>query len=132
MSVEEVTTEIETKDDIEEAVKLIIHPFKNIGLLCRFLVKLNRVLTDNDIRGTIARIASSFNHSTLIALMVPTENTGNLVINLAFMPDVTTVVEDTPETSAFSSLNNSIRITVGSSMAPSKTLHLILEDELSP
>jgi len=132
MSVEEVTTEIETKDDIEEAVKLIIHPFKNIGLLCRFLVKLNRVLADNDIRGTIARIASSFNHSTLIALMVPTENTSNLVINLAFMPDVTTVVEDTPETSAFSSLNNSIRITVGPSMAPSKTLHLILEDELSP
>ena len=131
MSVEEVTREIESKDDIEEAVKLILHPFKNIGLLYRFLVKLNRVLADDDIRGTIARVASSFNHSTLIALMVPTGNTGSLVINIAFMPDVITVLEDKPEKSASSSLPSSIRIVVGSSMAPSKTLHLILEDELS-
>ena len=131
MSVEEVTTEIETKDDIEEAVKLIIPHYKNIGLLYRFLDKLNRVLADNDTRGTVARIASSINHSVLIVIMVPTENTGNLVMNLAYMPDVTTVVEDTPETSAFSSLPNSVRFLINTNMIPSKTFRLILEDELS-
>jgi len=131
MSVEEVITEIETKDDIEEVVKLMISDFENIGLLYRFLDKLNRVLADNDIHGTVARIASSFNHSVSIALMVPTENTGNLVINLAFMPDVKAVVEDAPETSAFSSLSNRFRFLIDRSMTPGKTLRLILEDELS-
>ena len=132
MSVEEVTAEMETKDNLEEAVELIIHPYKNIPWLFRFIVQLQGILVGDDIRGTIVSIAGCFNHSTVIALIVPTQNISNLVINLAFMRNVTKVVEDTPETFAFSSLHNSIRIKMDSSIAPSKTLHLILENELSP
>ena len=132
MSVEEVTTEIETRDNLEEAVKLIIHPYKNVPRLFSFIAQLQGILVGDDIRGTIVSIAGCFNHSTLIALMVPTQNISNLVINLALMRNVTKVLEDTPETFAFSSLHNSIRIKTDSSVAPSKTLHLILENELSP
>jgi len=129
MSVAEITTEIKTEDNLEEAVQLIIHPHNR---LFRFIVQLNGILGDDDIRGTIVRIARCFDRSTLITLMLQTQNINNLVINLASIRNVTKVVEVTPETFTFSSLPNSIRLLRDPGITPSKTLHLVLEDDLSP
>ena len=129
MSIAEITTEIETEDNLEEAVQLIIPPHNS---LFRCIVQLDRILGDGDTRGTIVRIARCFDRNTLITLMLRTQNISNLVTNLASIRNVTKVVEVTPVTFAVSSLPNSIRLLRDSGIKPSKTLHLVLEDDLSP
>ena len=135
MSIEEITTEIETEEIESEAclegvVQLIIHPNTNIPWLFRFIDQLNGILFHDDIRGTIVRIVPCFNRSTSITLMLQTLNISNLVMKLAFMPNVTKVVEDSPSTLGFSCLPKRIRLLIDSSITLSKTLHLILEDAL--
>ena len=69
-SVEEITTEIEPKANLGEAIQLSIYPSTNILWLSRFIVELTEILLDDDIRGTILRTFHSFDRGTLITLLL--------------------------------------------------------------
>ncbi len=127
ISVEQITGEIENEAHLEDAVQIIVHPCTNILWLFSFIDQLNGMLFDDDIRGTIVRIVHLFDHSTLISLVLHPQNISNLVIKLVFMPNTTKVVEEVPPTFV-SSLPNSVKILMNSSIVPSKTLRLILAE----
>ena len=123
-------TEEYTEEEIqEELVKLIIPNLHSIVLLYGFLDKLNRVIRTDDIHGTVARIARDTKNHLLIVLMLPSGNTGNLVIKLACMPNVKAVEENTPAVPAFARLCDSFSFQLNSPVTHSKILYLTVEDE---
>ena len=120
--------EIETVASQEEAVELVAPPSTTIPWLLRFMVQLEQILRDDDSRGSMLSTVRSWDCGTIITVLLEPTQVGNLVIKLAYMPDVEKVEEDSLATGAFSSFADRHRVLPTSSIDPSKRFYLILEE----
>ena len=119
---------IETAAIQEEAVELVAPPSTTIPWLLRFMVQLEKILRDDDSRGSMLSTVRSWDCGTIITVMLEPTQVSNLVIKLACMPDVEKVGEDWPATDAFSSFADRHRVLPTSSINPSKRFYLTLEE----
>jgi len=120
--------EIETAAIQEEAVELVVPPSTNIPWLLRFMVQLEKILHDNDSRGSMLSTVRSWDCGAVITVLLEPTQVSNLVIKLACMPDVEKVEEDWPATGAFSSFADRLRVLPTSSINPSKRFYLTLKE----
>ena len=119
---------IESAASPEEAVELVTPPSANTPWLLRFMAQLEEILRHDDSRGSILSTVGSRDCSTVITVLLESTQVSNLVIKLAFIPDVEKVEEGPLATGAFSSFADRLRVLLTSNINTSKRLYLTLEE----
>ena len=111
----------------EETVELIIPPpaeAKSAQLL-RFLYQLEEILNDN--YDSIMRVVGSWDRGTAITLTLRSTTLASLLNEIANMPNIKAVEEESPAKGAFSGLLKNFGVLPRSSISPSKKIRVTLK-----
>ena len=110
---------------VEEALELVIPPPVNASRLLRFMCQMGEMFHDD--LGSIISTVGSWNSGTIITVRTNSATPADLLIQLANMPEVEKVEEQTSSRDIFSDLTKKFRLRPRLRVSPSKRLRVTLK-----
>ena len=111
---------------VEEALELVIPPPVSASRLLRFMCQMGEMLHDDF--GSIISTVGSWNQDTVITVRTGSATPADLLIQLANMPEVEKVEEQTLSRAIFSDFTKKFRLRPRSRVSPSKRLRVTLKE----